>query len=107
MIDGTLVSGGMGLYDWFEGRHCPKVIYYESAHKYIQFGLDLIMCGYVVMPEALVPEIQLIRQITGTVLYSRNASLLPPIDKESFELVVVGGFTVKLGGVPLVLGLEI
>ncbi|GMG09895.1 unnamed protein product [Aspergillus oryzae var. brunneus] len=85
IVDGTLVSGGMQLYDWFDGPHCPKVLYYESAHKYIQLGLDLIMCGYVVMPEDLVPAIQLIRQITGTVLYSRNASLLPPIDKTIFN----------------------
>lgn len=85
VIDGTLVSGGMALYDWFDGPHCPKVLYYESAHKYIQLGLDLISCGYVVMPEALVPAIQLIRQITGTVLYSRNASLLPPIDKSVYN----------------------
>jgi cystathionine beta-lyase/cystathionine gamma-synthase len=85
VIDGTLVSGGMQLYDWFDGPHCPKVLYYESAHKYIQLGLDLIMCGYVVMPEILVPAIQLIRQTTGTVLYSRNAFLLPPIDKTVFQ----------------------
>ncbi|KAJ5160943.1 uncharacterized protein N7482_007947 [Penicillium canariense] len=85
VIDGTLVSGGMQLYDWFTGPHCPKVLYYESAHKYVQLGLDLIMCGYVVMPEVLVPAIQLIRQTTGTVLYSRNASLLPPIDKTVYN----------------------
>ncbi|RLL98059.1 hypothetical protein CFD26_102390 [Aspergillus turcosus] len=85
VIDGTLVSGGTPVYDWFDGPHCPKVLYYESAHKYIQLGLDLIMCGYVVMPEILVPAIQLIRQTTGTVLYSRNAFLLPPIDNRVFH----------------------
>jgi cystathionine gamma-synthase len=39
IIDGTLISGGMQLYDWFDKPSHPKVLYYESAHKYIQMGM--------------------------------------------------------------------
>lgn len=80
IIDGTLVSGGMPLYDWFNGPNHPKVLYYESAHKYIQMGMDIVMCGFVVFPDVFHENIGLIRQVTGTTLYSRQANVLPPID---------------------------
>lgn len=41
IIDGTLISGGMTVYDWFDKPSHPKVLYYESAHKYIQMGMDI------------------------------------------------------------------
>jgi cystathionine gamma-synthase len=80
IIDGTLISGGMPLYDWFDKPSHPKVLYYESAHKYIQMGMDIVMCGFVVYPENFHDTIGLIRQVTGTTLYSRQANVLPPID---------------------------
>ncbi|KAH7117308.1 pyridoxal phosphate-dependent transferase [Dactylonectria macrodidyma] len=80
IIDGTLVSGGMPVYDWFNQPSHPKVLYYESAHKYIQMGMDIVMCGFMVFPEVYYETIGLIRQVTGTTLYSRQANVLPPID---------------------------
>ena len=80
VIDGTLVSGGMAVYDWFNGPQQPKILYYESAHKYIQMGMDIVMCGLLVYPEEFHDTIGLIRQVTGTTLYSRQANVLPPID---------------------------
>ncbi|KAH9904500.1 pyridoxal phosphate-dependent transferase [Xylariomycetidae sp. FL2044] len=80
IIDGTLVSGGMAVYDWFDGPQYPKVLYYESAHKYIQMGMDIVMCGLLVYPEAYHETLGLIRQVTGTTLYSRQANVLPHID---------------------------
>ncbi|KAH3960036.1 hypothetical protein HBI56_219960 [Parastagonospora nodorum] len=80
IIDGTLISGGMQLYDWFNEPSHPKVLYYESAHKYIQMGMDVVMCGLMVYPEELHSPIGLIRQVTGTTLYSRQANVLPPIN---------------------------
>lgn len=82
IVDGTLVSGGMPLYDWFDGPNYPKILYYESAHKYIQMGMDIVMCGMVVYPEVLDTTISLIRQVTGTTLYSRMANVLPPITQK-------------------------
>jgi cystathionine gamma-synthase len=80
IIDGTLISGGMPVYDWFDKPSHPKVLYYESAHKYIQMGMDIVMCGFVVYPDVYHETIGLIRQVTGTTLYSRQANVLPPID---------------------------
>lgn len=80
IIDGTLVSGGMPLYDWFNEPSHPKVLYYESAHKYIQMGMDIVMCGFIVSPDSFHETLGLIRQVTGTTLYSRQANVLPPID---------------------------
>lgn len=80
IIDGTLVSGGMRVYDWFDQPSHPNILYYESAHKYIQMGMDVVMCGLAVFPEEYHETIGLIRQVTGTTLYSRQANVLPPID---------------------------
>ncbi|KAL6849666.1 hypothetical protein ACO1O0_009209 [Amphichorda felina] len=80
LIDGTLVSGGMAVYDWFNEPSHPKVLYYESAHKYIQMGMDIVMCGFLVYPAEFHDTLGLIRQVTGTTLYSRQANVLPPID---------------------------
>lgn len=87
LIDGTLISGGMPVYDWFSSPtgsqpRQPKVLYYESAHKYIQMGMDIVMCGLLVYPEEYHETIGLIRQVTGTTLYSRQANVLPPIDAQ-------------------------
>ncbi|KAH7072498.1 pyridoxal phosphate-dependent transferase [Paraphoma chrysanthemicola] len=80
VIDGTLISGGMAIYDWFDKPSHPKVLYYESAHKYIQMGMDIVMLGLIVYPEPFHETMGLIRQVTGTTLYSRQANVLPPID---------------------------
>ncbi|KAL6704176.1 hypothetical protein ACN47E_008736 [Coniothyrium glycines] len=80
VIDGTLISGGMAVYDWFNEPNHPKVLYYESAHKYIQMGMDIVMLGLIVYPQQFHDTIGLIRQVTGTTLYSRQANVLPPID---------------------------
>lgn len=80
LIDGTLVSGGMAVYDWFNESCHPKVLYYESAHKYIQMGMDIVMCGLLVYPEEYHDTLGLIRQVTGTTLYTRQANVLPEID---------------------------
>ena len=91
IIDGTLISGGMQLYDWFNEPSHPKVLYYESAHKYIQMGMCLcqmlttrqawiVMCGLMVYPDEFHNDIGLIRQVTGTTLYSRQANVLLPIN---------------------------
>lgn len=80
VIDGTLISGGLPLYEWFDKPGHPKILYYESAHKYIQMGMDIVMCGFIVSQEVYHERLNLIRQVTGTTLYSRQANVLPPID---------------------------
>jgi len=81
ILDGTMESGGMNVFDWFEGPHSPTVLYYESASKYLQLGLDLQMGGLLVYPSRLDNIMRTIRRNTGAIMYSRNAATLPPIDR--------------------------
>jgi cystathionine beta-lyase/cystathionine gamma-synthase len=41
LIDGTMISGAMPVFDWIKGPLSPTLRYYESASKYVHFGLDL------------------------------------------------------------------
>lgn len=85
ILDGTMVSGGMGVYDWLQGAHKPTLLYYESASKYLQLGLDMQMGGLLVYPSKLDEAMRTIRRNSGTIMYSRNVSLLPPINHEIFQ----------------------
>ena len=85
IIDGTMASGAMDIYDWFYGAHAPSVFYYESASKYLQFGLVLQMGGLLVYPSAFDNEMRTIRRNSRAVMYSRNAALLPPLDFTMYQ----------------------
>ncbi|RYP07763.1 hypothetical protein DL765_009028 [Monosporascus sp. GIB2] len=85
VIDGTMISGAMPVYDWFQGPHAPTVLYYESASKYLQLGLDVQMGGVVLYPTALDEAMRTIRRNLGAVMYSRGASLLPPVDSLAYQ----------------------
>lgn len=83
VIDGTMVSGGLPVFDWFVGPHKPLVLYSESASKYAQLGLDIQMGGLVVLPTSIEAEMRKIRRDVGAVMYARGISLLPSL---SFDL---------------------
>ncbi|KAI1733369.1 pyridoxal-5'-phosphate-dependent protein beta subunit [Xylaria scruposa] len=85
VVDGTVVSGAIPVFDWVEGSSAPSLLYYESASKYLQFGLDLQMGGVIVYPSKYDKVMRNIRRNTGTVMYSRGISILPPLDFESFQ----------------------
>ncbi|KAH7344322.1 pyridoxal-5'-phosphate-dependent protein beta subunit [Pyrenochaeta sp. MPI-SDFR-AT-0127] len=85
VMDGTMESGGMSVFDWFDGPHAPTVLYYESVSKYLQLGLDLQMGGFLVFPSHLDNRMRTIRRNSGTIMYSRNAFLLPPIDHALYQ----------------------
>ncbi|CAK3772473.1 pyridoxal-5 -phosphate-dependent beta subunit [Lecanosticta acicola] len=80
VIDGTMVSGGLRVFDWFDGPHAPQVLYSESASKYTQLGLDLQMAGVVVFRSNLEADMWKIRRDLGAVMYSRGIHLLPQLD---------------------------
>lgn len=42
--------------------------------------MDIVMLGLIVYPDVYHDTIGLIRQVTGTTLYSRQANVLPPIN---------------------------
>ena len=85
VLDGTMASGAMAVYDWFVGPDAPIVLYYESASKYIQFGLDVQMGGLLVYPSELDMVMRTIRRNSGAIMYSRNASLLPPVEFSMYQ----------------------
>jgi threonine dehydratase/cystathionine beta-lyase/cystathionine gamma-synthase len=85
LIDGTMVSGGLPVFDWFVGRHAPLVLYSESASKYTQLGLDIQMGGLVVFPMHIEADMRKIRRDVGAVMYGRGVSLLPSLDYDVYQ----------------------
>jgi len=80
VIDGTLISGGMAIFEWFKGPHSPTVFYFESGTKYFQLGLDIQTAGAIVYPSNLDEDMRHLRRNMGLIMYPSNVYLLPPID---------------------------
>jgi threonine dehydratase len=62
-----------------------KAIYYESCSKYLQFGLDIVMAGLVVVPRTLEPLARRVRRNLGLGLDRYGAELFPRYQPDSFE----------------------
>ncbi|MCL2469134.1 MAG: hypothetical protein FWF24_02755 [Alphaproteobacteria bacterium] len=84
VIDGTLISGGINVFDVFNRSHHPKVLYYESGSKYLQLGLDLQMAGAVVCPKQLTESISNHRRNTGGVMYLHALTRFPKYSRKQF-----------------------
>ncbi|KAL8645261.1 MAG: hypothetical protein Q9210_006808 [Variospora velana] len=85
VIDGTMVSGGMQVYDWLQGPHKLTLLYYESGSKYLQLGLDIQMSGLVVFPSQLDQAMRTVRRNSGTILYAKSLLQMPPITYDVFQ----------------------
>lgn len=84
VIDGTMLSGA---WDPFSAIPCDSpitVLYYESASKYLQLGLDLTLAGLVAVPIQLRSAFDRLRRNTGTILYEEAALRLPRYDRPAF-----------------------
>lgn len=77
VVDGTMVSGGINLFDIFREPHHPQVLYFESGSKYLQFGLDLQMAGVIVTREAHLGSLARHRRNLGAGLYQCQVSRFP------------------------------
>jgi threonine dehydratase/cystathionine beta-lyase/cystathionine gamma-synthase len=84
VVDGTMVSGGVNLFDIFDKPNHPRVLYYESGSKYLQFGLDLQMAGVVISERELSPELARHRRNTGSVMYQSAVTRFPRYDRSQF-----------------------
>ncbi|WP_406455766.1 pyridoxal-phosphate dependent enzyme [Streptomyces sp. NBC_00876] len=84
VVDGTMISGGLNVFDLFGKPGHPQVLYYESASKYAQFGLDLQMAGLVVVPSHLAAPARTIRRNTGTILYPDALARFPRADRSAY-----------------------
>ncbi len=84
VVDGTMVSGGLDVFALFGEPGHPQILYYESASKYAQFGLDLQMAGICVVPRRLAARARTIRRNTGTVLYPDAVARFPRADRSAY-----------------------
>ena len=82
VIDGTMISGTFNPY--VVNSQFITIIYYESIIKYLEWGLDIVQSGLVVIPKRLNEMINKIRGFTGTILSEQNAWLLPYIEREKY-----------------------
>lgn len=77
VIDGTLLSGGIDPFSVFNYEGAPTVIYYESASKYLQFGLDLQMAGLIVADKQTAQRLTYYRRNIGALMYPLGAARFP------------------------------
>lgn len=84
VVDGTMVSGGINLFEIFNKPNHPHILYFESGSKYLQFGLDLQMAGVVVAEKQYLPELNVHRRNTGTVMYQSGVTKFPSYDRKTF-----------------------
>ncbi len=84
VADGTMVSGGIPIHRWFAGDEHPRVLYYESASKYLQLGLDLQMAGLCAVPREDGPRFRKLRRNTGTTMYPFDVARFPRFGREEF-----------------------
>lgn len=57
VVDGTMVSGGFDIRAPAMDGRAPRLLYYESASKYLQLGLDQQLAGIVVVPSTFAAEL--------------------------------------------------
>lgn len=84
IVDGTMVSGGINLFDIFKRPNDPHIIYMESGSKYLQFGLDLQMAGVVVSSKEYLPQLNIHRRNTGTIMYQSGITKFPGYNRKVF-----------------------
>jgi threonine dehydratase/cystathionine beta-lyase/cystathionine gamma-synthase len=84
VIDGTMVSGALNPFEIFDQPHHPRILYYESASKYGQLGLDLQMAGLVVADRTLAARLNRHRRNCGTLMYPNQVPLFPRVTRPDF-----------------------
>lgn len=83
VIDGTMVSGGFNPFPWFDSPAHPRILYYESASKYLQLGMDLQMAGVCVFDAAIFPDMYLYRRNSGSSMYSIQVARFPRYTRDT------------------------
>lgn len=83
VIDGTMVSGGVNPFAWFNNPSHPQLLYHESGSKYLQLGMDLQMAGICVFSADLYPQMYMNRRNSGTTMYSNQIARFPRYNRET------------------------
>jgi cystathionine beta-lyase/cystathionine gamma-synthase len=81
VVDGTLLSGG---FDPFAPPRLPnvRVLYYESACKYLQCGMDLGPAGVVVVDPSLAQQFEHLRRGIGAI--AAEPIILPRVSRGAY-----------------------
>jgi threonine dehydratase len=59
-----------------------KLLYIESCSKYLQFGMDMSMAGFIIHDVELKPYFDRLRRNMGLILTEYGASLFPEYDRQ-------------------------
>jgi threonine dehydratase len=84
VVDGTLLSGAFDPFERVTPDGPLSVLYYESASKYLELGLDLAPAGLCAAPLELSAILTRLRRNTGTVLFEAAAAMMPRFDRAHF-----------------------
>lgn len=84
VVDGTMVSGGINLFEIFNKPNHPHILYFESGSKYLQLGLDLQMAGIIVAEKKYSAELNTHRRNTGTVMYQTGLTKFPKYNRKQY-----------------------
>lgn len=76
VVDGTMTAAALSA-DLLASDSKLEILYYESCSKYLQFGLDAGMAGFVAFPKELYPRFERLRRNAGLILYRHSAELFP------------------------------
>jgi len=81
VVDGTLLSGG---FDPFAPPRLPniRVLYYESACKYLQCGMDLGPAGLVVVEPSLAQRFEHLRRGIGAI--AAEPIIMPRVSRGAY-----------------------
>ena len=81
VIDGSMVSGEISKHlNKIPPNSKVKVLYHESASKYLQLGLDISMGGVALVPVEDFNEFDRIRRNNGAIMYDPQALVFPKYD---------------------------
>lgn len=84
VVDGTMVSGGFNPFALFAYDGAPQLLYYESASKYLQVGLDLQMAGFVASAPDVSQRLAVHRRNLGAILYPAGLARFPLLPRRLF-----------------------
>jgi cystathionine beta-lyase/cystathionine gamma-synthase len=82
IVDGTLLSGSFDPFTHQHPRRKVRVLYYESACKYLQFGMDLGPAGVVVVEAGLGQQFDQLRRGIGAI--ASGTLVLPRASRRAY-----------------------
>jgi threonine dehydratase len=84
VVDGTMISGGLNVFEIFNASNHPSILYYESGSKYLQLGLDMQMAGIVVASKQHIQLLSTCRRNTGGVMYQYAINRFPEYNRSIY-----------------------